>query len=127
MKRTARKHVVSVLLSLILLQQPNQQQRKFVRMNLPRLRTVPSSSLSARNPANCSKTCKFCRDDCGLRGAVQGRVVGGVEAEAHSWPWSVALLRFGGYFCGGSLIDEEWVLTAAHCIYGREDQKDYME
>jgi len=76
---------------------------------------------------NCPKTCKFCRDDCGLRGAVQGRVVGGVEAEAHSWPWSVALLRFGGYFCGGSLIDEEWVLTAAHCIYGREDQKDYME
>jgi len=76
---------------------------------------------------HCAKTCKFCRDDCGLRGAVQGRVIGGVEAEAHSWPWSVALLRFGGYFCGGSLIDEQWVLTAAHCIYGREDQAAFME
>ena len=66
-------------------------------------------------------------DDCGLRGAIAGRVVGGVEAAAHSWPWSVALLRFDSYFCGGSLIDEEWVLTAAHCVYGREDQGDYMQ
>lgn len=54
-------------------------------------------------------------------------MVGGVEAAAHSWPWSVALLRFDSYFCGGSLIDEEWVLTAAHCVYGREDQGDYMQ
>eukprot|EP00794_Sanderia_malayensis_P002476 gene2476-2851_t len=76
---------------------------------------------------NCPKTCKFCRDDCGLRGPVQGRVIGGVEAEAHSWPWSVALLRFGGYFCGGTLIDEQWVLSAAHCVYGREDQAMFME
>lgn len=76
---------------------------------------------------HCAKTCKFCRDDCGLRGSVQSRVVGGVEAEAHSWPWSVALLRFNGYFCGGSLIDEEWVLTAAHCVYGREDQASFTE
>eukprot|EP00794_Sanderia_malayensis_P005552 gene5552-6237_t len=66
-------------------------------------------------------------DDCGLRGPVQGRVIGGVEAEAHSWPWSVALLRFGGYFCGGTLIDEQWVLSAAHCVYGREDQAMFME
>eukprot|EP00794_Sanderia_malayensis_P005553 gene5553-6238_t len=76
---------------------------------------------------HCPKTCKFCRDDCGLRGPVQGRVIGGVEAEAHSWPWSVALLRFGGYFCGGTLIDEQWVLSAAHCIYGREDQPQFIQ
>ncbi|XP_038047527.1 uncharacterized protein LOC119721522 [Patiria miniata] len=52
-------------------------------------------------------------------------VVGGTEAVPHSWPWQVSLqLRkiFGGYahHCGGSLINNEWIVTAAHCVDGRE-------
>ncbi|CAF4807052.1 unnamed protein product, partial [Rotaria socialis] len=43
-----------------------------------------------------------------------GRIVGGHEATAHSWPWQV-LLEVGGT-CGGTLINAEYVLTAAHCI-----------
>ncbi|CAF1141948.1 unnamed protein product [Rotaria sordida] len=43
------------------------------------------------------------------------RIVGGVEATAHSWPWIVSL-QSGGHFCGGTLIDNRHVLTAAHCI-----------
>lgn len=51
------------------------------------------------------------------------RIVGGQEAIPGAWPWQVALIQAGGdlYFhqyCGGSLIDEEWVLTAAHCADG---------
>jgi len=43
------------------------------------------------------------------------RIVGGSEAEPHSYPWMAALFVDGSWFCGGSLISDEWVLTAAHC------------
>ncbi|NP_001017724.1 serine protease precursor [Danio rerio] len=44
------------------------------------------------------------------------RIVNGEEAVPHSWPWQVSLQDFTGFhFCGGSLINEFWVVTAAHC------------
>jgi len=50
---------------------------------------------------------------------VDVRVVGGVEAVPHSWPWQVSLqVQYGGdqfHFCGGSLINSQWVVSAAHC------------
>lgn len=49
-------------------------------------------------------------------------IVGGQEADPGEWPWQVALIDAGGdtywdQFCGGSLIDKMWVVTAAHCVY----------
>ncbi|XP_070297929.1 chymotrypsin B-like, partial [Salvelinus sp. IW2-2015] len=44
------------------------------------------------------------------------RIVNGEEAVPHSWPWQVSLQQTSGFhFCGGSLINENWVVTAAHC------------
>ncbi|MBW3909087.1 trypsin-like serine protease, partial [Neisseria meningitidis] len=43
------------------------------------------------------------------------RIVNGEEAVPHSWPWQVSLQDYTGFhFCGGSLISENWVVTAAH-------------
>ena len=44
------------------------------------------------------------------------RIVGGTLADEHEYPWQAALVGFW-QFCGGSLIDTNWVLSAAHCFY----------
>uniref|UniRef100_A0A182MBX2 Peptidase S1 domain-containing protein n=1 Tax=Anopheles culicifacies TaxID=139723 RepID=A0A182MBX2_9DIPT len=45
----------------------------------------------------------------------------GVDAKPGHWPWHAAIFhRVRGkleYACGGSIIDEETILTAAHCVF----------
>ncbi|RJG39490.1 S1 family peptidase [Motilimonas pumila] len=50
------------------------------------------------------------------------RIVGGSFAE-NIPPWMASLQFYDkgwNHFCGGSLIDSQWVLTAAHCLDGIE-------
>merc|ERR1712011_68153 len=54
---------------------------------------------------------------CGIPNAQQDKIVGGVEATPHEFPWQVGLF-FDGYFCGGTIISEKYILTAAHCADG---------
>ncbi|KAM6158103.1 transmembrane protease serine 13 [Rhynchocyon petersi] len=53
---------------------------------------------------------------CGLR-AMTGRIVGGALASENKWPWQVSLHYGTTHICGGTLIDAQWVLTAAHCFF----------
>ncbi|XP_072165248.1 apolipoprotein(a)-like [Diadema setosum] len=67
---------------------------------------------------------------CGIRGIENGnimaRIIGGTNAKRGNWPWQAQLvLKGSGHYCGGTLVDEYHVLSAAHCFqrYGKRSFK----
>ncbi|XP_057628859.1 transmembrane protease serine 11A-like [Chionomys nivalis] len=55
---------------------------------------------------------------CGKRAIplIANRIVSGNPAAKGAWPWQVSLQRSNIHQCGGTLIGNMWVVTAAHCF-----------
>ncbi|XP_059863232.1 neutrophil elastase isoform X1 [Delphinus delphis] len=51
--------------------------------------------------------------------ALASEIVGGRPARPHAWPFMASLQRRGRHFCGGTLIARNFVLSAAHCLNGK--------
>lgn len=53
--------------------------------------------------------------ECGKK-IRDARIIGGTNSKEHEFPWLVALYYSEGiFFCGGSLVTDQYVLTAGHC------------
>ncbi|KAM7348606.1 brachyurin [Cochliomyia hominivorax] len=52
--------------------------------------------------------------------AIESRIISGTAAVPGQLPWQVILKKdeIDTLLCGGSIISDSWVLTAAHCTYG---------
>ncbi|XP_054169324.1 clotting factor G beta subunit-like [Oppia nitens] len=64
--------------------------------------------------------------DCGKRPNIAA-IVGGISSQPNTWPWIVSIYERQGYdnrprfICGGTIINEHYILSAAHCFvrYGQ--------
>lgn len=55
--------------------------------------------------------------ECGIP-RTRRRIVGGYETKELEFPWMAVLLYNNRFYCGGSLINDLYVMTAAHCTAG---------
>ncbi|XP_062551516.1 trypsin-like [Armigeres subalbatus] len=62
---------------------------------------------------------------CACGGAdVNSRIIGGNQSDIRAYPWMAALYYQGQFTCGGSLINDRYILTAAHCV-ARSNAKQF--
>ncbi|KZC09429.1 Transmembrane protease serine 6 [Dufourea novaeangliae] len=72
--------------------------------------TLPT--IAAPSPVK-DETCSPCK--CGLTNT-QKRIVGGTETQVNQYPWMALMMFRGRFYCGGSIINSRYVLTASHCV-----------
>lgn len=64
-------------------------------------------------------------DMSGVQPEIQPYVVGGVDSKSLELPWQAYLeinKNGGTYACGGTLVANRWVITAAHCLNAQDNQ-----
>ena len=47
---------------------------------------------------------------------IHKRITGGSISSIGEWPWIVAVRVGQNIVCGGTLISDQWVVTAGHCV-----------
>ncbi|XP_044198340.1 uncharacterized protein LOC122974388 [Thunnus albacares] len=77
--------------------------------------TSAQLSTTELDQTTCTSGCHSQEFVCGVAPR-QSRIIGGQNASPGSWPWQASINVAERPICGGSLINNQWVLTAAHCM-----------
>ena len=69
---------------------------------------------------------------CGVTKISSSRIVGGNVAQPGAWPWQISVDHYYGnkgwlgHWCGGSIISNQWIVSAAHSFID-EPRKEYYK
>ncbi|CAL4137238.1 unnamed protein product [Meganyctiphanes norvegica] len=77
-----------------------------------------SSASSENNNTNIESSSYIQNDNSTLPDPSEDKIVGGYDATQGEAPWQVGLFSYGSLFCGGTLLSDRVVVTAAHCMGG---------
>ncbi|KAK2721777.1 venom serine protease Bi-VSP-like isoform X2 [Artemia franciscana] len=125
--QTARPAVIPTQQTFVATtQQPvffNQQPAQLVQTARPEITQKPFSQNQQSEKLEGEKYLIQRLNECGSPKVTTTRISGGAEATKGAWPWMAALRYVDGddnlkTFCGGTLITNRRVLTAAHCLPG---------
>ncbi|KAK7604280.1 hypothetical protein V9T40_004553 [Parthenolecanium corni] len=88
--------------------------------NKLRNKFVPQSSSTETAVAAVAVEKSYrCESECSCGVANEDtRIVGGKPSGPHEFPWMVRLSYFNRFYCGGTLVNDKYVVTAAHCVKG---------
>ncbi|KAG7211725.1 hypothetical protein KM043_010971 [Ampulex compressa] len=73
--------------------------------------------LFGNKPPDANEVPGSCSCSCGQRNE-ESRIVGGQTTNVNEFPWMARLSYLNKFYCGGSLINDRYVITAAHCVKG---------
>ena len=76
-----------------------------------------------------SNAINFNKDNCGrFKVSRNARIIGGEDTSIEEFPWQVSLQKISlgaiipiphfKHLCGASILNHDWLLTAAHCVDG---------
>lgn len=111
--------VIGLLASLVV--DPQRNQHNWIHRKTVNLAVKCSSFYGIKNFLFSSSNLKlwtfFSHLGCGIANK-QKRIVGGQETEVNQYPWMALLTYSNRFYCGASLINDRYVMTAAHCVSG---------
>ncbi|KAJ3650333.1 hypothetical protein Zmor_022028 [Zophobas morio] len=106
-----------VLLPLILTESGTIQQARAQNTITKKIFGPKFGSFGNHPPPRHDSPSSPCTCTCGERNE-NSRIVGGKPTNENEFPWMARLSYFNRFYCGGMLINDRYVLTAAHCVKG---------
>ncbi|XP_060074620.1 mucin-2-like [Ylistrum balloti] len=85
-------------------------------MSLKFIHTMFEPTLNCNSGQQVQLQCEH--NECGVRSPnlMTPYIIGGTKSFLGQWPWTVAIKINQKFICGGTLISQQWVVTASHCI-----------